>query len=351
MSRMESFAAGLATCLLLAGAAAAQDLAEVPRERTLVTIGWSAGSPTLSAPNNANWYSLGAELRNGIMFVNEPLFTYNHFTGEHIPWIAESYEYNDDYTSLTVKLRDGVTWSDGEAFDAEDVAFTLNMLMMGINLAAYPALVQALERGDSRQVRDCRLQHFRLLFAVALPATVGLILVAPNLVELMIGAEFRPAVRRLLPVIAVAVLLSGLKAYYFDLAFQLGEHPRGQLQILVLAAGLNLMLNGVLIPRQGMQGAALATLITFGVALLLSAVRGRRHFPLVFPLADLGRMMLAVGVMVAVLVPLYDTRGAGWLLLQVLGGAAVYGVVLLLVSGRSWGWSGYPLSTLPFISR
>ncbi|HPQ96165.1 MAG TPA: polysaccharide biosynthesis C-terminal domain-containing protein, partial [Thiolinea sp.] len=230
-------------------------------------------------------------------------------------------------------------------------AFTLNMLMMGINLAAYPALVQALERGDSRQVRDCRLQHFRLLFAVALPATVGLILVAPNLVELMIGAEFRPAVRRLLPVIAVAVLLSGLKAYYFDLAFQLGEHPRGQLQILVLAAGLNLMLNGVLIPRQGMQGAALATLITFGVALLLSAVRGRRHFPLVFPLADLGRMMLAVGVMVAVLVPLYDTRGAGWLLLQVLGGAAVYGVVLLLVSGRSWGWSGYPLSTLPFISR
>ena len=126
MSRMESFAAGLATCLLLAGAAAAQDLAEVPRERTLVTIGWSAGSPTLSAPNNANWYSLGAELRNGIMFVNEPLFTYNHFTGEHIPWIAESYEYNDDYTSLTVKLRDGVTWSDGEPFSAKATVALVN---------------------------------------------------------------------------------------------------------------------------------------------------------------------------------------------------------------------------------
>lgn len=129
MPRMKSFAAGLATCLLLAGTAAAQGLAEVPRERTLVTIGWSVGSPTLSAPNNANWYSLGAELRNGIMFVNEPLFTYNHFTGEHIPWIAESYEYNDDFTAVTVKLREGVTWSDGEAFDAEDVAFTLNMLL------------------------------------------------------------------------------------------------------------------------------------------------------------------------------------------------------------------------------
>lgn len=110
-------------------AAGAQDIESVPRERTLVVVGWSAGSPTLSSPNNGNWYSLGAELRNGIMFVNEPLFTYNHFTGEHIPWIAESYAYNDDFTEVTVKLKDGVTWNDGEPFTAEDVAFTLNMLL------------------------------------------------------------------------------------------------------------------------------------------------------------------------------------------------------------------------------
>jgi len=129
VSRSRTCAAALAACLLAATTAGAQDLAEIPRERTLVTVGWSAGSPTLSAPNNGNWYSLGAELRNGIMFVNEPLFTYNHFTSEHIPWIAESYDYNDDYTSITVTLRDGVTWSDGEAFDAEDVAYTLNMLL------------------------------------------------------------------------------------------------------------------------------------------------------------------------------------------------------------------------------
>ncbi|MEZ4661533.1 MAG: ABC transporter substrate-binding protein [Caldilineaceae bacterium] len=43
--------------------------------------------------------------------------------------MAESAEYNDDYTELTVKIREGAEWSDGHPFTANDVAFTLNMLI------------------------------------------------------------------------------------------------------------------------------------------------------------------------------------------------------------------------------
>ena len=45
-----------------------------------------------------------------------------------IPWLATGYEYNDDFTELTVNLREGVKWSDGEPFNAEDVVFTIQML-------------------------------------------------------------------------------------------------------------------------------------------------------------------------------------------------------------------------------
>jgi len=45
-----------------------------------------------------------------------------------IPYQAESYTYNADSSELTVKLRQGVTWSDGQPFTADDVVFTLNML-------------------------------------------------------------------------------------------------------------------------------------------------------------------------------------------------------------------------------
>lgn len=42
------------------------------------------------------------------------------------PWLAERATPNDDFTEWTVKLRPGVRWHDGEAFTAEDVAFSFD---------------------------------------------------------------------------------------------------------------------------------------------------------------------------------------------------------------------------------
>ena len=41
-------------------------------------------------------------------------------------YLAESYEMSDDNTELTVKLKDGLTWHDGEAITADDIIFTLD---------------------------------------------------------------------------------------------------------------------------------------------------------------------------------------------------------------------------------
>jgi peptide/nickel transport system substrate-binding protein len=43
-------------------------------------------------------------------------------------WLAESYQYTPDFRQLTIKTRSGITWSDGQPFSAEDVAYTLDSL-------------------------------------------------------------------------------------------------------------------------------------------------------------------------------------------------------------------------------
>ena len=43
--------------------------------------------------------------------------------GNLVPWLAESWEFEDDYTTL-IKIREGITFSNGEPLTANDVMFT-----------------------------------------------------------------------------------------------------------------------------------------------------------------------------------------------------------------------------------
>ncbi|MBV9538332.1 MAG: hypothetical protein JOY70_05305, partial [Acidisphaera sp.] len=128
---------GRRTLLAAAGASAfagriatAQDTAlkSVARNRTYIVASTIDG-PVLTTVNNANFYAAGVDLRNGMMYATEPLFWYDLFRNELVPWLAESYAYNDAFTELTIKLRPGAAWSDGHPFTARDVAYTYNMLI------------------------------------------------------------------------------------------------------------------------------------------------------------------------------------------------------------------------------
>lgn len=73
---------------------------------------------------NFNPFSPNA-LQSTLGHFYETLLVSNSYTGEILPWLAESFEWSEDLKSITLKLQENVKWSDGEKFDADDVMFTL----------------------------------------------------------------------------------------------------------------------------------------------------------------------------------------------------------------------------------
>ena len=100
-------------------------VSSIPRERTMVT-----GTRFGQGVNFRMWspYAIGGTHQKGVAFFHEPLYYSDSLNGNSYPWLATSFEYNADATTLTYKLRDGVYWSDGAAFNADDVAYTFNSL-------------------------------------------------------------------------------------------------------------------------------------------------------------------------------------------------------------------------------
>lgn len=111
-----------------AAPAVAEGLPQVPREKSMVVMFGGDGTQFTDV-GLGNPYATGASHQMGSAALWEPLFFYSAFADEEIPWLATSYEYNDDFSELVVNIREGVEWSDGTPFTANDVVFTINMLL------------------------------------------------------------------------------------------------------------------------------------------------------------------------------------------------------------------------------
>jgi peptide/nickel transport system substrate-binding protein len=104
-----------------------------PRNETLYTTGKQWGPPP-------TWNPLDPNSAMGVVGLQyETLFLFDPLADEFVPWLAESAEWTDPKT-YTIRIRPGVTWSDGQPFTAEDVAFTIGLAkikVVGSNIWDY----------------------------------------------------------------------------------------------------------------------------------------------------------------------------------------------------------------------
>ncbi len=89
-------------------------------------------------------------------FMYEPLIIFNALDGgKPIYRLATAFDYADDLGSITVTLRDGVKWSDGEAFTADDVikSFDLALSNPALDSVGMAQMLSGVDKLDDKTVR------------------------------------------------------------------------------------------------------------------------------------------------------------------------------------------------------
>lgn len=175
-SRMTGLRNGLAMLGIVAGIsllqaphASAQDETPVRGGTVVAGIG-AADVPGL----NTQMTSISDALLVAPVWA-DGLMTYDA-DGERIPRMAESWTISDDGLVYTFKIREGVKWSDGEPFTANDVIFTIK------NFAQYNTYLGRLEKlTESAEAPD----DFTVVLTLKQPLTATLDLLDKEVFPIM----------------------------------------------------------------------------------------------------------------------------------------------------------------------
>ena len=121
-------------------------------------------------------------------FAYEPLYVFNLLDDtEEYPWLATDYQLSEDLKTLTVTIRDGVKWSDGQAFSAQDVKFTFDYIMQhpAIDVTGLNSSIESVALVSNTQIKvqlkqQNAFSHYEILSTKIIPEHIWSTVESPS---------------------------------------------------------------------------------------------------------------------------------------------------------------------------
>jgi len=206
---------------------------------------------------------------------------------------------------------------------ASRLAGVAGLIMAGVQAALTPLVYQHFQEPET-PARIARL--FNWFLAVAMAACLILTLAARKLLAIFATPEYTAAAS-LVVYLAPALLLSQM--YIFAPGIGIRKKTYWQLWVAILAAGVSMLGNWVLVPRWGGTGAAVATLLSAGVFFITWVWVSQRLYYIPYTWKRIAWATLGLGVCSGFGVAIDDIEASFWMALA--GKVFLSGVLLSVI--------------------
>lgn len=210
-------------------------------------------------------------------------------------------------------------------------AGTLSLLFMIIVTPTFPKLTEVLAKQGMPALKREHKYYGQLLVALALPATFGILAVAPELIEIAVGEEFKQPVLELIGFAILVSLLTNIKSHYFVHPANFLKKPRWLIYGQIPAGLINIILNLWTIPLWGAMGAYYSTVVSVCVAIMVTYLLAYKEFKT--PVESNWLKVLVVSLLMFKLVSLIAGDNLLVVLsLKVVSGFIIYTFSMLLIN-------------------
>ncbi|HLJ25250.1 MAG TPA: oligosaccharide flippase family protein [Candidatus Angelobacter sp.] len=151
-------------------------------------------------------------------------------------------------------------------------------LMVPINLALFPIYMKLWVEKGKAETQAFLSRSLNGFLALAVGVACIVLLTARDVIVVLASSKFQDAYK-LLPVLVIGLLIYAIHIF-LNAALLIYKKTATMTRLVVYACVFNILLNMVLIPRIGLQGAAIATLVSYLIMVLLMGNVSLRLLPL-----------------------------------------------------------------------
>ena len=211
-----------------------------------------------------------------------------------------------------------------------NLPYSFMAVLSFVLLATLPYLY---DEGRMDEVRNHLRYVLKYFLAITIPFVFGATILAEPILRLFTTSQIASQGYFIVPLIAFAVLFLCIHAIISNILI-ITKKTKIMAPIWIVAAGLNIGLNILVVPRIGILGAAITTLFAYSLALILVGYYSFKEFKFNIDWHFIMKSLIASAVM-SLVVWLMAPKGNLDTILAVVSGVIIYGVVLLLLRGFS----------------
>ena len=203
-----------------------------------------------------------------------------------------------------------------------------------LRMAFMPVFMNLWAEKGEKETSDFLSNFFRIYFFLAIPIMFGLTAISKNLIIFVASEKFVESAV-VVPYLIVAILLGGVSFAFYG-GLYLAKNTMTMFRISIVMSILNIILNLILITWWGLKGAALATLLTSIVSIIIGFYYSSKYIKVKFPVFPIFKYVLC-GFIMFVIVKLLDRVYKSEfviLLVQVITGTIIY-LILIIFWDRS----------------